>query len=443
MKNNYKEFYAPIKMILVYLIGTELLYFFGPLNWDTKNIIILVLFLFLSNLLLFLGYKSTISRFIIKEINEKKKYEFSVLNNIRLLKYLRVMIPLNLIMTIANLLRYTGLDISSMGQIFNNLILGVTNPGSQYSEKFENSSLFGGNILAPISTILAPILWPVLVLSLINFKKISFINKIFILLTIFFEITRWVSIGTNKGVLDIILILISVYILKKNERESNKIKQNNNKRLTFFVILFLILGLYFFSLTISSRTGDSSLILQSISNNTTIDTNSIIFKIVPDVFKTLLIYVTLYLTQGYQGLSLTFSESFIPMFGIGNSNFLIENIKQLFNNDLFINTYQNRIQYTGWDAQLNWHSIYSWIANDISYLGVLVLMFFMGKYIAVIYFRSIKYDDPLSIVLFSLMITMIFYFPMNNQILAMPNTFMVFWTFNIILFLKKINIKIN
>lgn len=438
MTKSNNKFYNPIKLILIYLIGTELLYFFGPLDWQTKNITILLLFFIISNLLLYLGYRSTMAKLINKGINDKKQYIPFVFSERTVLKYLRFLIPFNLVMSVANLLRYSGLNVFSITQIFENLLLGFNNAGAQYSAKFENASLFGGDILAPLSTALAPILWPVLPLSLFYFKKLTKINRILIIFTVFFEVTRWISIGTNKGIVDIFLILLSIYILQKNSKAIQKRRSYNNLILFFVVTIFLSLGLYFFSNTISSRIGDSMLIVQSLANNTQIDTDSLILKIFPDYLKITLIYITLYLTQGYQGLSLTFNEPFVPMFGIGNSNFLIENIQEVFNTNIFRNTYQYRIQHSGWDAQVNWHSIYSWLANDLSYIGVIILMFFIGKYIAIIYFRSIKYKDPLFIVLFSLIVIMIFYFPINNQIAAMPNTFMAFWFLNILWLLGKV-----
>lgn len=430
MKNSYKKYYEPINFILIYLIGTELLYFFGPLKWKTENIITIFLFLFISNVLLYMGYKSTMHKLIRKDFRIENTNNNSRDVQKKVLRYLRFTIPFNLIMTIANLLRYSGLESFSIGQIIEKLFSGLSDPGTQYNAKFENKAVFGGDLLAPISTALAPLLWAVLPLSLFYFRKLSKLNKTLIVFTIFFEITRWISVGTNKGVIDVFLIFLSIFLLRKNTKTS-KHKRKNNGILLGIVVIFLIFGLYFFSNSISSRVGDSMLIVQSLANNTQIDTNSLILKIVPDFLKVIVIYITLYLTQGYQGLSLTFSEQFIPMFGIGNSSFLMANLQPLFNMNLFSKTYQYRIQSSGWDAEVNWHTIYSWLANDISYIGVLILMFFIGKYIAIVYFRSIQHKNVLNITLFSLIVIMIFYFPMNNQITAAPNTFMTFWVFNI------------
>jgi hypothetical protein len=343
-------------------------------------------------------------------------------------------------MTIISLIRYTGLSSFSLNNIFENLTNGYTDSAMQYNNKFDLETTYGGGLFAPISTIIAPLLWPVLPLSLIYFRELSIKNKFFVLLTFLFEIARWISIGTNKGLVDLMLITIAVFLLKKWQRQNEigsikKIKTINNILMMILIIVCIFIVLNIFTKNISSRLNNDYSIVKAITNNTEINFNSPLMFFIPKSIYISVLYITVYLTQGYYGLSLTLDEQFVPMFGIGNSNFLIVNLEDFFNISLFQYTYQNRVALEGWSPYLNWHSIYSWFANDISYFGVVILMFFLGKYFSRIVYRSIVLKDPITSVLFCLLCIMFFYFPLNNQIFAMPQTFMTFWGLNIYWFI--------
>lgn len=229
---------------------------------------------------------------------------------------------------------------------------------------------------------------------------------------------------------------------RRYEKVTRDVKRRN-KRLRIIVItaLLIIIGLAIFNNNISSRVNENYYTISAITNYTPINLESPLMKLVPENIKSLMVYTTLYLTQGYYGLSLTFDEPYIPMFGIGNSYFLLVNAEQLLDMDFWKYTYQSRVEYKGWKPLLNWHSIYSWLANDFTYLGVLVLMYFIGKYFAIVYYKSLVYKDPITSVLFCLLVISFFYFPANNQIMSTPAMFMAFLGLNGIWIYKNVTKK--
>lgn len=437
-----KYFFKPIHIIFLYFIFIYILYLFGPLEWKTQNPFFLFVFLLLSNILLYVGFSYTIRNQIIKY---KKNRHNNILirkslSEFKVLKSLRILILINLVMSIMLLIRNTGLSSFSLNEILANFFNGISNAGLQYSSKFQTEKVFGGDILAPLTTLLSPILWPVLPLSIYYFKKINLFYKFLVILTIITESIRWISIGTNKGIIEISLIIVAILFIKKQQQKvDGEVKKNVNDRkvlITVITIIILILGLSIFENNISSRIDGNYYIISSMTNNTEINMESPIMKIVPESIHPLVIFMSTYLTQGLYGLSLTLDEPFIPMFGIGNSYFLISNFQDLLNVDIWQYTYQYRVLYKGWDPLVNWHTIYSWLANDISYLGVLLVMLLLGSYLAIVYFRTVINKDPIAIVLFCMLVLMFFYFPMNNQILSYPSTFMSFTVINIYWFYK-------
>ncbi|WP_027308884.1 hypothetical protein [Caloramator sp. ALD01] len=431
--------YKPIKIVMLYFICLIILYTWGPLEWRTENPIEFYIFLLLSQGLIYIGYTKTIKKMYKKDAIFKYpgiSYDEKVI-----LKWLKVLIVINLIISCMFLIRTIGISSFSIYDIINSFYKGITDPGVMYNSKFTNEKIFGGKILAPIYTLMSPVLWPVLPLSIIYYKQLSFVNKTLIIMTIIIEIIRWVSIGTNKGIVELILIIIAILFLKQWQKMCSAVtimtsKRSKHIRVVVITTVLIMIGLFLFQNNVSSRLNNSYYIVSAITNNTEINLESPLIKVTPIAFQPLLVYITQYLTQGYYGLSLTLNEPFIPMFGIGNSYFLIANFQELFNLDLWKYTYQARIAYKGWDPFINWHSIYSWLANDVSYLGVLVIMFLLGKYYAIVCYRSIRNKDPITSVIFCLLVICFFYFPANNQILSTPSTFMAFWGLNIYWFYK-------
>ncbi|STO07252.1 hypothetical protein [Exiguobacterium aurantiacum] len=441
-KTSKKILFLPIRIVLFYFLFIALLYIFGPFEWRTENEVRLFLFLFFAHLLLYVGYTTTISSMYRQDtqpVNQKIKTNQYKVNHLQVVNYLKVFIIINFIMTLFMMIRTTGLNSFSIELILNNLVSSLNDPGKQYYSKFENQITFGGNILAPIYTLTSPLLWPVIPLSLIYFKKIGFTNKLLVILTIVFEISRWLSLGTNKGIIDLILILVSITMLKKWQQEKKDSTSNFKKNIVIGIIVgfVIVTGLKIFENNISSRVDESYIIISQTSGYTEINLEAPLMRILPDSLNSLLVYSTGYLTQGYYGLSLSLNEMFIPMFGVGSSPFLIENLEELFKVNLSQYTYQERIAYKGWDPLVNWHSIYVSFANDVSFIGVLFVMFLLGKYFAVVFYKSLIYKDPITSVLFSLLVICFFYFPLNNQVFATPGMYMAFWGLNILWVLKS------
>ena len=97
-----------------------------------------------------------------------------------------------------------------------------------------------------------------------------------------------------------------------------------------------------------------------------------------------------------------------------------------------------------WSSTLNWHTAYTWFANDFSFLGTIILMFFIGLYFGIVVNKALTArNTKIFIALFTTMMVMFFYFPMNNQIFNDPNSFMGVFGLNLVWFLKNNNIRIT
>lgn len=427
-----KALYIPIAYVQLYLTATILLYILGPLEWKSQNPVMLFSFILLSQALLFFGYMLEMNKMTKRNtVNNHVDNYVQLDSKEKTLKFLNIFIVINLIITILYLMRNTGMSSFSLAEIISNFSKGLTDSGNQYLGKFNEEISFGGGWLAPLITISSPLLWPVIPLSFYFFKDLKFYNKLIIILTVFFEAARWISTGTNKGVIDLILTFVFIVFIRLWNKNYLANEKKSKKQIVYIaaILSLILLGFTLFVNNIDSRLNENYNTVTKITGDTKVNLDKPLMKLMPDELNSLFVYTSQYLTQGYYGLSLALDEPFVPMFGVGNSTFILENLKEI-NIDLYQYTYAERIAYEGWDPSMNWHTIYVWLANDLSFFGVLVAMYFIGVYFAHVSYRCIANKEPIAISLLILLLLGFFYFPANNQIMASPITFMAFWGIN-------------
>lgn len=413
-----------IRHINAYLLFTVLFYFIGPIRWRSNNNLELVLYLLAISLSLYLGF----SLYFHKHKNEKINTSPYEQKDDLIINHLKYMLVLNLIVFSMYLIRNLGgANIS-----WSNIILWLTNPSTQYMEKFNNQIGTFGRIAAALATFSSFFLWATIPLGIFYFRKLSVIWKAFVIMNIIIEALRWLAMGTNKGIIDLIIIFICLLYVKMLYKDFRL-----SRRAIYLIVAgaLLVLGLSYFATNISGRTANYVYFMNNLGGNT-LDLDNWMIKLFP-VLEGVIIYADSYLTQGYYGLSLCMKQNFTPMFGIGNSVFLRENIEEIFNTDLFQYTYMHKANSLGWSEKSNWHTAYAWFANDLGFIGTLVVIFIFGYYFAFICKHLFEDREAIFLPLFCLMIQMFFYFPMNNQIFNMPFSFMGFVGLNLYIFLLK------
>lgn len=427
------------KIILLYLIFTVVLYIVGPYNWPEQNLSLLIIYLLFALFFIFSGFYLSISHSF-KQITFKKKRT----DRIPLIKFF---IVINLIFQIWGIVAYTNLEVISISNIIENLTIGLSNPSELYYGKFgTNPAAFG--ISASLWVLLAPITYSAIPLFLYNYTKFNLVFKFLGIVSILLEATRWISIGTNHGLISIAFIFLSDFIVKSLrhniESKSSTLFSISFKKIAARVIIasIILFGVYYFILSISNR-------ITSVANFTTggISPNldNWLVKYTPSFIGIGVILITNYLTQGYYALSLALPLKNNTMFGIGNSLFLISNFSELLNKDFFLQTYQVKISRYGWRSLQYYHTFFMWVANDVGFIGALFSVFVLSFYLGYILKKAILEENKIALVLLPLLLTIFFYMPSNNVVLSTSNTFMAFWVLTLIMigteFLPKIKLN--
>lgn len=128
-----------------------------------------------------------------------------------------------------------------------------------------------------------------------------------------------------------------------------------------------------------------------------------------------------YPAQGYYGLSLTLTQEFEWTYGLGASRSLRGMVAEFFPEvtDLAETTYPLRTEVeTGYPGLANWHTIFPWLASDLTFLGALLYMAAAGWAFMRCWVQVIWYRNTVAFVLLNLLTMQYIYAPANNYLMT-------------------------
>ena len=384
---------TPIKIIMPYWIFCLLFYAFGPFKWVTYHPFV---FWTLNILFLVLFAIGWFGGMHLKSLNIYRWDKYDPRDE-RLLKDLNSKIIINFIYEVINLFRTFSFSSFDVSGLIKRLIYGIQNMGDSYNS-FQDSimlnsvNVVGGSLVTMFNIVWEFFAFSTVLLSILYYKRLNIINKILTGTTLVLIIIGYVARGTNIGVFRIILaFLCFLYIgYMKREREESRRKKISTGKIMMISIVGIVIVVQLFDKIMQSR-GGINLWETNYYNigGIGINKNSIFFKVIPSGFHQLMVALAGYLTQGFYGMSLTLRVAWKPMFGLGSSMGLQNLLIGVFPK-VSEQTYQKRIEIYGWDSYVQWHTMYSWIANDVSYIGVIFVMAILGILFAKVYKDCMK-----------------------------------------------------
>jgi oligosaccharide repeat unit polymerase len=422
----------PIVLVCIYLIFTLVLYAIGPLDWVTYHPIIFWLLQITYIMMLYLGW----------QFGRKKSYvrkeEWSEKQDKRILKKLPLLLIINLGYEFINLFRKFNMSSMSVSGLLNKVVLGFTDIGGSYNS-FQDSigtiagaQVVGGSVVTLFNYIWEFVAFAVVLISLFYYKQLKKRDRVISILTYVLILVSYISTGTNIGVFRLLLAIVVFYALKviRGERTIDRAKWRRRKKwIIVITIVAVVFATVLFDKIMQSRGG--ILYWESDWYNIGgihINNDSVLLNILPKSWMMLLISATGYLTQGYYGMSLCLTESWMPTFGLGYSMAIVKLLKEYASDTLMNRTYQHRIEHYGWDSNVQWHSMYTWIANDVSFIGVILVMFLVGMVGATAYKDSIITNNPFAHLMVYYFALLAFFIPCNNQIFQSTYVMFSFWT---------------
>ena len=184
-----------------------------------------------------------------------------------------------------------------------------------------------------------------------------------------------------------------------------------------------------FSRTMNSRVGEGYDRLLTVGGRLVpLDTQSLMWVYCPVSLRPLLASLSGYLSHGYMGLGLGTELPFRTTFPFGHSRFLTSNAKDILGIDLLPRTYLSRIQASyGYDQDRYWHTAYLWFANDVSFLGVVLLLLALMYLFGRAWRDSSRQGNLFALLLMAPFARFFTFISANNQVFSTPNSLIAFW----------------
>ena len=125
-----------------------------------------------------------------------------------------------------------------------------------------------------------------------------------------------------------------------------------------------------------------------------------------------------YLTHGYFPTYLSLRQPFVPCYGVGNSMFLQRQVARLTGNPrLGECAYPFRLHESGFYASRYWTTIYPWIASDVTFPGVVVVMGLIGWLSGLAWLDVLGGRNPFAVALLGQLLVLLYYVPAHNKIM--------------------------
>ena len=422
----------PLILIEIYLFTTLLFLEFGPVNWILENDNKFWILMLMYHISFISGYLLYLKKQNIKKVEVIKTFDYETF----ILKYFWLYLFIALL---GSLIVYKN-TVHSGSYIpynfFSDFFMGLNHPDFVRDRFYTNMSTYKSEkIFTIFYTFIVIFKFSLIVVLTVLWERLSIFQKTSALFISLIPIFATISVGTNKLVLDTLLVFSFALLIHALSRKKGYKIQSLFKRkiLIVFIISLSLFFPFYFNKSMSERSSTFSYMEnQTKPGNITILPNVNIDSPTNDFYKNInpkltnfLVKVDFYLVQGYYGMSLAIDEEFETTYGIGHSIFLLDQFKYFFNIDLISRTFQYKIN-DEWHRLVQWHSFYSQIANDVGFYGVSIVMFILGYLLSAIFRSAIIDNNLVAKSMIPLFVIMFIYMPANNQVFNFMETLFSF-----------------
>lgn len=389
---NNKLYVLPLKWFLLFNVFTQLLFWLGPIRYNINNNASLLLFFVIVDVAFYLGYKRGMSRF------KPSRYVLSK-------SAVRIIILLGLLSSIIGLTQLWiehGLTFS-----FSTLVNSLLDPGRAYNSESESEMQTSYGAL-----LLTPFYWMSIPMGIYYWKRLPRLFKIIVVLIPIVSLIGWFGVGVRKGIIDLFIILFFSFVAYKPQIVLEK---KNKRKLLLAFFVFVVLFILYFLFSNLSRSSMSS--YGELTDLVTGNYKEFYSSNLPMTVVAGLVMIQSYLCQGYYALGLSLNWNIIHTAPMGMSWMTIA-IARKFGYDPLPNSYMHYLEKFDIDPSMNWHSIYVWLANDFTFIGVPIIIFLIGYFLAITWCDSLHKQNTLAFPIMNLFVVMCFYSFANNQVLS-------------------------
>lgn len=393
----------PMILAQLFLFVTVLLFFFGPWPWPIPNPLLLAVYLIAVQLSLLVGYLSLPPNC---SKSNPVSFAFSIWVTKCCIIGTLVWIPIGFIQQSS--------EIRNGDNFLQVFIDASSNLADTYSNKGANLRGYGEGVAQRYEILPAAMTVMAFPLGLVYWNRMSAAWRICFVVSRIGEIGCWIISGTTKGVADSIILGIIMVVVSHSRVFLYIIKHWVRCALATSVGVGIVLG-YF---ALSKLGGNYDQFDVDSSIGISVDYSNPFITVMPNWGKPLVILLSSYLTQGYYALGIALDLPFHWTFGFGNSK-LAWGIASFFGLDgVNVASYPGQLETMGWDSSVRWHTLYLWLASDITFPGVILAMLMIGRMLSAAMSDTLRHANPYGVVVAYLLLQLVLYAPANNQVLG-------------------------
>lgn len=406
--------HAPFVAVLIYIVASTLVFWFGPIPWPVANVTEMVIFQLAALMALVVGYVSG-GGAATKEFHLDLRPAFLV----GLIGVVALQVPITLTYTG----KYPWEVIGAMGDqrvVYEEMLEQLT---ATQGERF---------YLPLIRSLVMPLFVVGVGYGLMNFNSLGRLQKTLLLVGLMCPVNLSLLRGTDKEIADLIIIILGFLLVAycRNFLRSDFVARRPTslgaRRFKVMAFVAIVLFFFFFSYRKYQRL-DGIIDFCVMDGGICADYSGPILSLLPDFIAFGLAMISAYLTNGYYGLSLALDLPFESALGIGHSSALLSLYERLSGSSvLWDKTYIARISDMGWDHRYYWASLYTWLANDVHFFGALVVVGYLARWFRQAWRDAIYSHNDSAAVVFVLICIAFVYLPANNQI---GQTFDLYFSF--------------
>jgi hypothetical protein len=294
------------------------------------------------------------------------------------------------------------------------LVLAILDPRHSYYGKFAAAGL-GWALPFQVINLTGVFYFLLVPFAAFHWRRLRWWHRTAAIAGVSLYLLFYLSIGTQKGVADTAIALLTVLaaiVIARFDLASLIRRARWGIVAAAAVVVSMVV---FVTYSLGSRVGNDSRFLAGEATQSLLRDMS---AVVGPVFARGIVLIADYASEGYLGLSYSLRLPFEWTGGLGSAPAFSSYLPQYFGlPDPIARSYPDRVGAAfGWSPTLKWSTVYPWLASDVSFVGVVVLMVLLGAVCALAWRHFALGSSPLALSVLLVIAEFVFYSPANNQL---------------------------
>lgn len=389
---------APMLVLQAFLWATLGAFAFGPWDWPLRDPVALYGFVIACHVALLVGYLSAAHRApaFAASVDVKRMLLWSMALTVALL-------PLT--------------SYARTGNWVPDVVGALLDPGRAYAEAHAYMDS-GTNFAAYVRIAASPLLVTLIPIGVFWWSRWTWALRTGVVAVAMVVVLITISTGQRRDIAEVVFLVAAVSI---GSHWAGVTRWSRRSVLIGAVSCGLAVAAFtaYFAVSHVSRVGTQTAEYGANPVTRSMPDPDNVFMQVPSEARPGMLGLLHYFTTGYYGLSLAQDREVQPMYGLGHSMFLTRNWEKLSKDEGFVNQ-SLPVQISdkdGFKYPVQWCTAYPYFANDLGFGLTVLLMLLLGRLFALAWIDVLGGRNPLAVVAFTLLATLLFYLPATNRML--------------------------